>query len=307
MKKKIQHKAGYTLIELMLSVAFLSSLAVVIALVVANSTAVYRRGLTLKNVNMVASEIIDDFRSSINNNSITGLDRACETAFTSDSTRENCKSDGGYSLASLTRRADVLINGDVTKYLPNTPVYGAFCTGKYSYIWNSGYFFNSSIYTVKNATAATFKYKYMGTDYTLSDFRLLKIFDETRSVCISATKSHATTSSGDPAYTAGMTVFSNVFDVTGYRALPEQPVDLIGKWINGTNLALYDLTIARPAATSVEKDIFYSGGFILGTVEGGVDIQSTGDYCRAYVDEAIGMEDYCAVNRFNFAVQTSGI
>ena len=64
MKKKIQHKAGYTLIELMLSVAFLSSLAVVIALVVANSTAVYRRGLTLKNVNMVASEIIDDFSSS---------------------------------------------------------------------------------------------------------------------------------------------------------------------------------------------------------------------------------------------------
>ncbi len=305
--KKNQHKAGYTLIELMLAVAFLASLAVIIAVVVANSAATYRRGLTLKNVNAVGSEIIDDLRNTISNNHVGDLDHACETAYTSNLTRDDCRADGGYSFVSLRRLTTVVVKGSTVKALSHVPVFGAFCTGKYSYVWNSGYFFNNDIYQVNDVHSATFTYRSGGNVKTITNFRLLKIFDETRSVCVAATKNYAPSVTGDPTYYADIDEFDGNFDITDEKALAEDPVDLIGNWINGSNLAIYDLEVARPATTGTGSSILYSGYFILGTVDGGIDIKSDGDYCRSFIDKGIDMEEYCAVNRFNFAIQSSGV
>ena len=51
--------------------------------------------------------------------------------------------------------------------------------------------------------------------------------------------------------------------------------------------------------------LFFAGSFILGTRRGGVNITTSGDSCKPPTDEYSDLE-YCAINRFNFAVQAGG-
>lgn len=61
------HKSGFTLIELMLSMAFLSILLVSIALLTVYLGGLYNHGATMKDVNQSGSEIVSDIERSINN------------------------------------------------------------------------------------------------------------------------------------------------------------------------------------------------------------------------------------------------
>ncbi len=307
-----KNKKGFTLIELTLSITFLTTLAIIIAILVSNSAITYRKGVTIKNVNILGTEIIEDLRTSINNNHVGDMGIVCDDVYDDVAVRDECKSHGGFNFVSLRRTAPVTIKGGSTNYSAGeggseVPVYGAFCTGKYSYLWTSGYFFNSDLYQVTGIPAApVFKYSYNGETKIITNYRLLKILDEKRQVCVSATNAYLTNSSGDPLYIQNIYGLTNNFDVSGGTPLIAEPIELIRN-NTGEGLAIYDLYVARPAQTSVVRSTLYSGYFILGSIDGGVSIGTKSDFCKAYIDDGISEDEYCAVNRFNFSIQTSNI
>ena len=242
-------KKGFTLVELSLSIAFIAILSITIVLIITDMIATYQRGLVLRQVNTVGSEIIDDIRASI-----------------ASSSAKTIEDDAFYK----TKIATVTIGKEDT----SVAVSGAFCTGKYSYIWNSGYFFAEKVKTVQKATLE-------GYD---SDIKLLKVQDANRDICKN--------------YNEADNKFqhSNIFDA--------DPEELLGTE-SSSNLALYDFYIADPAQDDQSKNALYSGSFILATIQGGINIKTSGNYCTppGGYDENF---DYCAINKFNFAMQANG-
>lgn len=300
-------RTGFTLIELSLSLVFVGILSVMMVLIISNTVSSYRRGITLNRINTVGMDLVDDMRTAVQNSSAGSLQAECAKRFPSDyadtSARNRCQADGGASFVKMTRRANVTL-ADKTQ-LPNVPVYGAFCTGTYSYIWNSGYFDARTGATVDGASAAELKYKNGDVEVEMKDFRLLKIADDTRAVCRSRA---VQIQSGSPKYITNGLANENVFnisDTSKYNPVSEPPVDLILK-DSDNDLAIYDLSVANPAESGTQENVFYSVSFILGTLEGGIDITATGRSCAVPTDYANEFFNYCAINNFNFAVQANG-
>lgn len=93
---------GFTLIELMLAMGFVSALLVVIAMTVIQIGGIYNKGLTLKDVNQAGRSLASE------------LQRSISQSFSFD-------------LAS-----HYVVQGGATPYG------GRLCLGQYSYIWNYG-------------------------------------------------------------------------------------------------------------------------------------------------------------------------
>lgn len=98
MNHAVKRSQGFTLIELMLAMVFLSMLLLGIALTIIQIGAIYNRGMTLKEVNQSSRDISDDLRRTV----------AAGEAF------------------SLT-----------SDYITNSAG-GRLCNGVYSYVWNTG-------------------------------------------------------------------------------------------------------------------------------------------------------------------------
>ena len=132
-------------------------------------------------------------------------------------------------------------------------------------------------------------------------FRLLRIQDESRIFCLAAVDK-----TGE-SYELPRGGISNVFDVSevSYGTLRSDIVDLLPP-DNGNDLAVYDISVARPAISENGDNAFYSISFILGTVSGGVNIVAQGNACAAPNGIVSGNYSYCAINKFNFAVQVNG-
>ena len=103
---------GFTLVELSLSLAFIGVLSLTTVLIINNTVLAYRRGLTLNQVNTVGMELVDDIRTTVQNSPAQG----CTTLEGSPTADTSC-------LYFIENSA--------------TPTYGGFCTGQYSYIWQS--------------------------------------------------------------------------------------------------------------------------------------------------------------------------
>lgn len=99
---------GFTLIELMLSMAFVSVLLITIALTVIQMGTIYNRGMVLKDMNQSARDIADDLRRVA---------------------------------ASSEEFAINVTGGDTTDYVTikrsGQLMGGRLCTGSYSYVWNT--------------------------------------------------------------------------------------------------------------------------------------------------------------------------
>ena len=293
MRKFIKQKrAGFTLIELSLSLAFISILSITIVMIINDMILTYQKGLVLKQVNTVGTELVDEFSSAISQSPTNDLKSLCSTLYTSDSSaRQSCQDDNAYKFVLAVRTADVKI-GSGTKTASSAPVFGAFCSGKYTYIWNSGYFFNSNDYEVADVEMATFSYKKDdGTTAKIENFRLLKVLDPSHSICYTANGYESSN------------VISNSFETD--NVITEEPTDILSG--DYSNLALYDLYISKPAQDNQSKNAFYSGSFILATVQGGINIKSSGNYCATPSEYKVENFDYCAINKFNFAKQANGV
>ena len=302
-------KKGFTLIELSLSIVFISILSLTIVLIVLNTISSYHRGLTLSTINTVGMDLVDEFRATLQNSPSTPVTDICEATFgksdVDNSPYKNCMKDGGRKFVVGAKLGNVETGSKGTA--EGVPLWGVFCTGAYSYIWNSGYFFNED-YKVKGDSLGRVSLAYrtnseLESSYaTVSDFKLLKVQDETRDVCSAiATQQYNSEGSNSQDYK------NNVIRLN--RGLEIEPIEVLtgaeegGKERN--NLAIYDLSVAEPAASDGSKSLFYAMSMILGTVQGGVNIAAKGNYCATPEDYSENF-DYCAINKFNFAVQATG-
>ncbi len=102
--------SGFTLIELMLSMTFVSVLLLTIALTIIQMSTTYNRGMTMKEVNQTARDISDDLRRTVGGSSVF------EVAANGNNTNS-------YVVA---KRGDKAVGGRL-------------CTGTYSYIWNTAF------------------------------------------------------------------------------------------------------------------------------------------------------------------------
>ncbi|MBR5027358.1 hypothetical protein IKX64_02085 [Candidatus Saccharibacteria bacterium] len=294
-------KAGFTLVELSISIAFIAILSITITVLTTNIIAAYQRGLTIKQVNTIGMNLISDIKSSITNSSAKSLTDLCGSTYSDGAIRESCENDKAQNFVSLSRSAEITLNSEA---IGTMPVQGAFCTGTYSYIWNSGYYFSGE----HGVSLPSIKLIYKdssGAQKSIDNFRFLKLNDPSRSVCVAMTLSGSSDGVGDSNYSVGLTQFSNEIDISSYGLVTDVPVELLNPG-NEFDLAIYGLAVARPAQDRLTRNVLYSGYFILATVRGGININADGDYCAPPSEYTSTTTDYCAINKFNFAIQASG-
>lgn len=322
---KGQERGGFTLIELSLSIAFISILSIIIVVIINNTISSYRRGLTLNRINSVGMDLIDDLRAATQNSSAKSVTESCSLYYDGGSDGyEKCMEDGARNFVSVVRLAPVKVGG---KHIGDSiPVFGAYCTGSYSYIWNSGYFFSESgkggDYEVVGTNYATLKYKLDDSVRTMEGengrpFKLLKIQDNNRSVCISAVNGKDVLNSTSEPTLARYSVervgsqsayerINNIFDISSIL-LDEEPIDLLANDQNN-DLAVYNLSSATPAESKSNNRLFYAVSMVLGTIQGGVNVNDQGNFCATPNDYTNTENlDYCAINKFNFATQATGV
>lgn len=276
--RKNSSKKGFTLVELSLSIAFIAILSITIALIINDAISTYRRGLTLNQINTTGMDLVDDIRTAVQNSPASSPRNSCKNY--KDDFQKNCEENNGMRLMNVAKTGKV-------NNIEGTPLYGAFCTGAYSYIWNSGYLFlenggDKATYAVYEGDKKTEEW---------NDFRLLKVEDRQRAVCGSVLPDK----------------YNNSEDIESeFKGKDKEPVVLLAN--DGANpLALYSFTSALPAVDGLNSAAFYSMSFILGTVQGGINVMSMGNFCAApeSFDSAENF-DYCAINKFNFAAQANG-
>lgn len=301
-KKENAKKNGFTLIELMLAVAFLGTLLLSVAMLAMRLIDMYTKGSTMRAVNSTGSAIIDDMRSSI----------------TSSSNWTNHLEDG-YLKKTNAKDAerqyfrlhyDQIDGQDFADY-------GAFCTNTYTYI------FNYQAAMLKYREGASDGFIKIGTsseqrpyglarikDPGCSQFRLFMMRSEE---FVSYKKSLP--ASDTQEYNSGTVMYgSGFFEVSNFSK--DVTILLDGsKSDDSTDLQLYDFTIMSATQSNATKQTIYDIAFVLGTTRGGINIKSTnnycqknsdainGDYAEAYANNSI---EYCSVNRFEFVARQTG-
>ena len=100
-------KLGFTIVELMLAMGFVSALLLAIAMTVIQISNIYTKGITYTNVNKEGAAIANELQKSI---------------------------------AEVKKfSVEPILLDPNTKFI-NNPESGRLCTGKYSYVWNYGHY-----------------------------------------------------------------------------------------------------------------------------------------------------------------------
>lgn len=305
---KSKTKSGFTIVELMLAMTFVAILLIAIAVVTINIVTIYQRGLSLKAVNNVGRSLIEELTTSINSAPAVDTTSLCNH-LASGSNRigyaspEACIADHAYLYVY-----DDRIDSDERQYS------GVFCTGNYSYLWNTEYGLKDS--------RQTLSLRYRDENGNIQqiqpdDARLIRIQDRTYRVC-----------------SAFLETRHNIGSENGTN----WEIDITQEAKNGTenripmpttgyltafdlDLLLYEFFIQPISQDAITLRTYMTGNFILATERGGIDITATGDYCQnTYEDEDGTIKDstsdlgnlgaefnYCAINKFNFAARTAGV
>ncbi len=289
-------------------------------------------------VDSVGVDLVDDMRMAVQGTSAKTLVSTCDVLYNnseSNDEKASCKNDGASKFVSVVKRETVEIkdsSGNTVASINNVPIYGAFCTGTYSYIWNSGYYWiDSAEFPSKSGSDfrawrwLTLKYKNESNgDATVvydewnnkRPFKLIKIKDNERGVCIKAYENTNTNSIFNKYSSGNVFPGTNVKNVNGDQRmeiditsgvgdgkLDEDPVYLIASG-GSDNMAIYSLDVQKPAVSDESNSVFYSASFLLGTIDEDVRVTDDGGACVPSSGDTVS--DYCAVGRFSFAIRTGG-
>lgn len=299
-------KSGFTIIELMLAMTFVAMLLIAIAVVTINIVTIYQRGLSLKAVNNVGRSLIEELTTSINAAPAVDTTSLCNHLAAgsnpiyysnpAECIQDNANAyvfDGRYDARDL-------------QYS------GVFCTGNYSYLWNTEYGLDANNRTLSLRYAD----KSDGATRTIDPehARLLRIEDRTHRVCSSFLENFDANGNDN--------IGNWEIDIT-HEAKNESAINLIARptdgYLNAFDLSLliYEFTIQPISQDVITLRTYMTGNFILATERGGIDITASGDYCQNVDKDGnsttsdlgnLGAEfNYCAINKFNFAARTAGV
>ncbi len=327
--KTVQKKrSGFTMVEVTLVTAFVAMLLITIAIIITNISAFYQKGLTLKEVNSVGRNLVEELTSGINSAPSLDTRSLCEKFLDNDSAIDACKKEGAYNyIFQEATKNDMRDNTDSSPSGTFTAqLNGVFCTGNYSYLWNTHYGIrqykdhgNNTVLTLKyinedTDAEETYDFEEYGTLGNKEPFRLIRIEDHDRLACAKRVNKN------DYSYST-----DNVIDVRETYAhmknkIPKPVTNFLDN-ADDIQLDLYELTIFPPGQDSVTQRALFAGTFILATDLGNINITRSGDYC---VTDGKGEKDdesedstnsifsmgsnfnYCGINKFNFAARTAG-
>ncbi len=271
-------REGFTLLELTISMLFIGLLSISVVIVINNAITAYQRGVVLTRIDSTGNYIVDDIRNSIQNSS--------------------SQTELGENI-SIIKTGDIIINGVTEK---DVPLYGLFCTGDYTYVWNSGYFFSDDIAFADPEQITRYaKIKYNENYINEGEpFKLIKVKDDSRSICQSALVNNEGTVEVDTdplnnIFTLATSEGTNSDSAIGASDI--LPTD------GNNDLAIYDLAVAIPAVNANENLSLYSVSFILGTTTGGVDVTANNNFCSTPVG-GTNYTNSCAINVFSFVAQS---
>ena len=308
-KNRPTTKHGFTMVEFSLSMAFIAALLISIAIIISNIITIYQKGLTLKAVNSVGRGLIDEFTESINSAPSIDTRSLCNSHITGNpdgspsAAQTACKDDKAFNFIFQHRYGDSPYDtGATVQYA------GVFCTGNYTYIWNT-------FYGMEKGKTISLKYRNGGSTETLSNFRLARFEDKTYRACSASTNkanySPELTNSTAANYEIDITKLANGAE----NSTPTPTQGFLNSF--DLDLMLYEFTMFPVSQDEVTLRTFMSGTFILATERGRVNIVRSGDYCDV---EGLNTDDttsllndlgsefnYCAINKFNFAARTAGI
>lgn len=277
-------KKGFTLVELSMSIIFISVLLIGIASLVIHMTSMYQKGLTLRAINATGQQIIEDVERAVNGASyVVDVSKADANGDGYIDDAENKEAIKTYFYESKA--------GDEQRY-------GALCISDYTYIWNA----RISLYNLVNGKMDEDPYSgvWISNDggNTYERYRFARIPDPSHTQCDATVEGSLANVGGDQR--VELTVNTTT-----------APVELIEK--DEVDLAIYHFTVSPATQSIATKQAFLSASFIIATLRGGVNILSNGDYCMgdmAYsgAESDFSREDfsYCAVNKFNFSMRTGG-
>ena len=257
-------KQGFTITEVSLSMVFVSFLLLAIAALIMYSTTLYQKGLTLRAVNNTGLELVDELTRTISYSRTTNSDKYYFQYY-----------------------GTVYLPNAGNQQLNEVPYWGVFCTGTYSYAWNTGYISNNSTYR-RTASGANFTDEQRLKVNGSSNFRLIRMNDSTRELCASVLAHGADSPNRTPS-TPSVTNIHEMFSASSEH-----------------QLALYDFRVYPPTNHQLTGHTFYTGSFVLGTIHGSVDITTTSNVCKEPSDGLTTDFTYCAINKFNFAVRATG-
>ena len=103
------YRDGFTLIEISLSLVFVTILALAITLIISNTIGAYQRGLILNQVNTLGMSLVDDFRLALQNSSGKTLTSTCAIVYKNPVERANCEADEAFNFVSVTKNERVRI------------------------------------------------------------------------------------------------------------------------------------------------------------------------------------------------------
>lgn len=235
-------KKGFTIIELMLAMTLVSILVVAIAVVMMQISSIMNKVKTMKDLNSAGRSINADFTSKFNSvNNIQGWSVATPSSSASSNATYVKLSDGS----------------------------GAFCTGDYSYLWNSATTINNA-----NKSSIQVPIRYVGSNNNDTSVRLVRVRDNIKSFCSDQGRwSRIDRNSGDV-------------------------VDLISA--GETGLMIYDINFRKIREDVLSGQSLINIQYVLGTKNDNGQIR--GFSC----DPGSFDKNYCSINRFDLIVRTAG-
>lgn len=310
-----QTKNGFTLVEVTLVTAFVSMLVIAIALIFTQISAIFQKGLTLKAVNSVGRNLVSEFTTTINSAPSIDSVSLCNMYISeSEPTKRNeCKNEGAFRYLYNERlgMSRETVEGGEDK---TVQYFGAFCTGHYTYLWNT-------YYGIKEGYTLRLKYKTdESNEHTLpegpndSPFQLVRFVDRNYNACtqlIDQSYKVKNFWNDEQHPEIDMTILAN--GAPYYMSAPQE--GFLESSESNTNLDLYEFVIFPASQDAVTLRAFFAGTFILATNNGTVNIVRGGEYCDPTsngVDTSGNLFDlgsgfnYCGINKFNFAARTAG-
>ena len=127
----MKNKKGFTLVELTLSIVFISVLLIGIASLVIHMTTIYQKGLSMRAVNVSGQQIIEDIERAVNG-----------ASYIVDITKADTNKDG-YIDDNESKAAMKDYFFEAIKTDTGAQRYGALCISNYTYVWNTPESLNS--------------------------------------------------------------------------------------------------------------------------------------------------------------------